>query len=64
MINAKINKATIFTLAERTHNSGGETTSSRRIQLIANGMFTFSGSNNKRLILHSDFVALFYPKKL
>ena len=26
-------------------------------------MFTLSGNNNKRLILHSDFVALFYPKK-
>jgi hypothetical protein len=24
----------------------------------------FSGSNNKRLILHSEFVALIYPKKL
>ena len=36
MINTKINKATIITLAERTQNSGGETTSYRRIQLIAN----------------------------
>jgi hypothetical protein len=26
-------------------------------------MFTLSGNNNKRLILHSDFVALFYRLK-
>ena len=36
LISTKINKATIFTLAVRTQNSGGETTSFRRIQLIAN----------------------------
>ena len=36
LISTKINKATIFTLAVRTQYSGGETTSFRRIQLIAN----------------------------
>ena len=52
MINAKINKATIFILAVRTQYSGGETTSSRRIQLIAN-MHLIDAFSHQRLYIHS-----------
>ena len=52
MINTKINKATIFTLAVRTQYSGGETTSSRRIQLIAN-MHLIDVFSHQRLYIHS-----------
>jgi 3-dehydroquinate dehydratase len=54
LINTKINKATIFTLTVRTQNSGGETTSSRRIQLIAkmNLIDVFS----KRMLLTSKTI--------
>jgi hypothetical protein len=45
-------KATIFTLAERTQNSGGETTSCRRIQLIAN-MHLIDVYSRQRLYIHS-----------
>ena len=52
LINTKINKATILTLAVRTQNSGGETTSSRRIQLIAN-MHLIDAFSHQRLYIHS-----------
>ena len=52
LINTKINKATIFTLTVRTQNSGGETTSSRRIQLIAK-MNLIDVFSNQRLYMHS-----------